>query len=780
MDETLILQLFGGLTITLGGAPLPASIYGKGRALLAYLAVTARPYTREALADLLWGEMPEADARTNLRQVLATLQKVLGGYLLVTRQTVSFKGDSPYACDVQAFLAQVTGGSAASNASDLTGLRAAVALYTGDFLEGFFVRDAPTFEEWMAGQRERLRQLMLHALHTLVLDAIAHGDYAGGIDYVTRLLQLDSWREDAHRQLMLLLAQSGQPAAAVRQYATCRRILQDELGVEPAEETTALYEQIRAGTLPPTQPASQRQHLPTPMTPLLGRETELQEITELLTRPALRLLTFTGPGGMGKTRLALAVATQLADRFADGAAFVPLAGVTDPALVVPAIMQSLEVTDVPSVAPLDRLASYLRDKHMLLVLDNFEQVLPAAQSIAELLKAAPRLRVLVTSRAVLHITGEQQWSVPPLNVPNLRHAPQTPEHLLQHSALQLFIKRAQAVNPRFSLTADNAQAIAELCVALDGLPLAIELAAARIKLLSPQAMLERFQSRLDLLRGGPGDMPLRHQTLRNAIAWSYDLLPPDEQLLFARLSVFVGGFTLQAAEVVGGGNDDRDRVLERLASLLDQSLVQQAAQDETPRFAMLATIREYACEQLTASGEHAAVQEQHALIFTHLAEESVDELHGNQQVAWLHRLDAEHDNFRAALAWSRDATTEQAQVIGLRLAGSLWWFWQFRSYFTEGRGWLTAMQERANAQPEMLAAVRVILGAAVLAWGQGDYAHARARFAESSNACTARGLSHGSGLRADRLGIGYSRRRRASCARVGIVARGGGIVAATR
>src|SRR6266567_5753277 len=349
--------------------------------------------------------------------------------------------------------------------------------------------------------------------------------------------------------------------------------------------------------------------LPAPLTPLVGREQEIAAVCALLWRPEVRLVTLTGTGGVGKTRLALGVAAAVNADFADGICFVALAPLIDPGLVLSTIAQALGVQEQGSRPLLEGLQDHLREKQLLLLLDNFEQVVSAAPVVAELLVAAPRLRVLVTSRTSLHLSGEHEFVVPPLALPDLRNLP-PPDRLRQYGAIRLFVARAQAAHSAFVMTGENATAIAAICQQVDGLPLAIELAAGRSKLFAPQALLSRLRNRLKLLVGGAQDLPLRQQTLRGTIAWSYDLLGQDEKTLFRRLAVFVGGCTLEAAEAVCIAQGDLlIDVLEAVAALVDKSLLRQETQaDGQPRLLMLETIREYALERLAASGEAEAVR----------------------------------------------------------------------------------------------------------------------------------------------------------------------------
>ena len=429
----------------------------------------------------------------------------------------------------------------------------------------------------------------------------------------------------------------------------------------------------------------------------------------------------TGPGGTGKTRLSLQVAAEVVEEFPDGAWFINLAPISDPTLVASAIAQTLRVTETAGTSLVESLQSALRNKSLLLLLDNFEQVLPAAPLVADLLAAAPGIKILVTSRASLGLYGEHDLHVPPLQLPDPKHLPSL-DRLSQYEAVRLFIERAQAAKEDFAVTNENAPAVAEICVRLDGLPLAIELAAARVRLLPPRALLQRLSSRLKLLTGGGRNLPARQQTLRGAIDWSYSLLNPAEQTLFARLAVFVGGRTVDAVEAICNAAGDLPiDPLDGVGSLLDKSLLrQEEGPDGEARLVMLETIHEYARERLDVSGEGAALRRQHLAYFLALAEQAEPELRGAAQVAWLHRLETEHENLRAALQWALG--TGEAE-LAVRLASALAWFWEQRSYLSEGRQWLAT----ALALPHAVApAVRAkaLVGAGLLAFRQGDYAHA--------------------------------------------------------
>jgi predicted ATPase/DNA-binding CsgD family transcriptional regulator len=432
-------------------------------------------------------------------------------------------------------------------------------------------------------------------------------------------------------------------------------------------------------------------HLPIQLTPFIGREKEVAAVLHALSREDVRLVTLTGLGGVGKTRMALYVAEQLRPHFADGIWFVSLAPISDPDLVIPTIAQTLGLWEAGEQSMCEQLQVFLREKQVLLLLDNFEQVASAAMYIANLLTGCPDLKVLVTSREVLHVRAEHAFPVPTLSLPDPKRLPDLVA-LSQYEAVTLFIQRAQAVRPEFEVTDANAQAVAEICVRLDGLPLAIELAATRIKLLPPQALLTRLGQRLRLLTGNARDVPTRQQTLRNTIQWSYDLLDTQEQRLFCLLSVFVGGCTLEAVEAVYAAFGDTTLpVLDGVASLIDKSLLQQTAQEgEEGRLLMLETIREYGREVLAQLQEREAIHAAHAAYYLALAEEAERALGGPQELLWLERLGSEYDNIRAALHWLRVQGSRlegggEAAEQALRLEAALSWFWTLRGYQNDGR-----------------------------------------------------------------------------------------------
>jgi predicted ATPase/class 3 adenylate cyclase len=468
-------------------------------------------------------------------------------------------------------------------------------------------------------------------------------------------------------------------------------------------------------------------NLPAQPNPMIGRDKELREISQVLRADDVRLLTLTGPGGAGKTRLALQIGAELLDGFRSGVFFVSLAPIPDEDLLVPTIAQALAIREISGEDLAVTLSAYLSDKQMLLVLDNFEHIVGAATAIAKLLEAAPELRSLVTSRERLRLSVEHVYEVPPLMLPD--GAQEDLDTLLRTDAIALFLARSETVTPNFALTEQNAAAVVAICRRLEGLPLALELAAARMAVLSPSALLSRLSARLAVLTGGTRDTDERHQTLQNTIEWSYDLLEPSDQLLFQRLAVFVDGCRVDATEAVCKSETGDVTVLDGLQSLVDKSLVRNRPDsDGEPRFWMLETIREYASERLAKSGEAEMIARRHAEHLLELAERAEADLWAQQTDPWLPRLDPEEANFRAALVWA--IAREEAEVA-VRLAGSLYPFWEIRARQSEARGWLSRALALDGAVPPSFRAKALVAAGRATAW-QGDLGAAIALLEEAA------------------------------------------------
>jgi predicted ATPase/DNA-binding SARP family transcriptional activator len=699
-------RLLGPLSVTVGGKPVALG-GAKRRALLAALLLEAnRVVSRDRLVDALWGEDPPDTARNTIQVYVSQLRKLLPEGMLETASPGYRLAVDPETIDLFEFVRLSKEGETALTVGDVA--RASETLRRAlDLWEGAPLADL-AWEPLAQAEVARLEELRRTALEDRIDADLALGRHGQLVGELEQLVAEQPLRERLRGQLMLALYRSGRQADALAIYQRARKTFVDELGIEPSASLKklerAILEQDPSLNVVQAGPGAPRR-IPTPPTPLLGRETELAALAELVRGDGTRLITLTGTGGIGKTRLALELVRRLAPEFQQGSAVATLATVHDPALVPRAILEALGIPEVGQNAQA-LLATSLADSELLLLVDNFEQVLPAARAIAELLNAAPKLKVVATSRAPLHVAAEQEFPVPPL---------------ADDEAAELFVSRAQAANPRFDLSEQNAAAVAELCARLDGLPLAIELAAARTKLLPPATLLTRLSNRLELLTGGRRDAPKHQQTLRMTFDWSYDLLNADAQRAFGQLGVFAGGCTLPAAEAVCD-----EPVLEALDALVDESLVRQretAAGDA--RFSMLEVVREYALEQLARSGEGDDVRRRHLAYFVALAEEAAPHLaRGEEQIAWFARLEDEHDNLRAALAFALDNDDASS---ALRLAVGIRRFWQIHGYLAEGRQALEAALAGVPDEPSELRADALNM-VGILAAEQGDFDSSRGTF----------------------------------------------------
>lgn len=678
------LELFtlGGLSLKLGGEAVSGLASRKAEALLVYLASTQRPHSRDALADLLWDERSQAQAQNNLRVLLSSLRQRLGPHLLITRQTVALNLEAAHwldAAEMQAHLAAVRQYGASRDAA--VHLEQAVSLYRGDFLEGVFWRDCQRFEEWVVVERERLQRLVLEALEALAVFHLHRQEYDRGIAHATRLLALDPLRESAHRQMMRLLARQGQRGAALAQYETCRQTLADELGLEPAVETTALYQRLWAARTGPAH------NLPLQFTPLVGRAEELAAISEHLDDPACRLVTLIGPGGIGKTRLAAQAARlaaeERADAFPDGAGYVSLTAVSSPDSVAPAVAQTLALSLHDHDEPETQLLNFVRDKAMLLVLDNFEHLLPAAPLIVEMLRVSPGLKVLVTSRQPLRLRAEWLMEIQGLASPREGEAPRPEAHV----ALQLFELVARRVQPHFSLEAEQA-AVARICRLVEGMPLGIELAAVRRRELSSQEIARQIENNLDALATSMPDMPERHRSLRAVFDYSWQRLAKAERRAFAGLSIFRGGFSEAAAQAVTGAAPTV------LAALITHSLLREM---RPGRYAVHEVLRQYAEEKLRASlAEAERAEREHGRYYLAFLHSRGAALQGPHQKEALADIDVDLENARAA--WRRALTREMASDIE-QSVDTLYRFYEARGQLHEGLEALTQTTEAFSGSP---------------------------------------------------------------------------------
>jgi predicted ATPase/DNA-binding SARP family transcriptional activator len=732
----LAITLFGTFDVRQAGCPVPPLRSQKGQWLLALLTLQpGRALERTWLAGLLWPDSTARQAAYNLSRNLTDLRHALGpeARRLQTPSTQTLRLDLVGAeADVLRFDEAVRRG-------DPPSLEEAVALHRGLLLPG-------CAEEWVLPEREAREQAYLGALEQLAAHVAQRGEHGVAVRYLRRLVAVDPLRDSGQRALMEALAAGGDLAAATQVYRDFRLLLHRELNAEPDPETTALFQQIRveargkasrASGTPIKPPETFPNNLPVQLTSFIGRVGEIREVKRLL--GSTHLLTLTGAGGCGETRLGLQLAADLAEEYRDGVWLVELASLSDPGLVPQTVAAAVGVRKEPGRPLTETLGDALRPRSLLLVLDNCEHLLSACAQLAEtLLRRCARLRILATSREGLHITGETTYRVPPLSLPDLERLPPA-ETLTRFEAAQLFVERAMAALPSFTLTDQNTAAVVSVCHRLDGIPLAIELAAARVKALPVEKIAVRLNDRFHLLTSGSRTALPRQQTLRALIDWSYDLLTELERALMRRLSVFAGSWTLEAAEAVCGQDGIEEcEVLDLLTSLVEKSLVGYEEQTREARYKLLETIRQYARDRLLESGEGEALRGRHLDFFLRLAEARGGQSLWEIPIGELERWDREHDNLRAALEWGLavDGGAEAAARLSAALAG----FWDRRCFYSEAFEWSRGCIERQDGLPPGLREA-MFFDAAFFAERMGDYSTARVLAQQSVSLCREFGLT---------------------------------------
>jgi predicted ATPase/DNA-binding SARP family transcriptional activator len=730
-------KILGELEVLRDGDPVELGS-PRQKALLARLLISSgETVSTDRLVEDLWrGNVPET-ARHTLHVYVSRIRKALGD----NRTKLLRQGNGyvlsiePAELDASQFEQLAAEGRAAlaRHDADMASrhLHEALSVWRGTALAEF---SDETFARDEAVRLDELRLATIEQRMWADLELARHGEV---VEELQELVTRHPFRETLWEQLLLALYRSGRQADALRAYQTARTNLADELGIEPGPALCRMEERIlaqdpRLDLLPARAAVGIPSELPLQRTSFVGRERELAQGAELLA--GSRLLTLTGAPGSGKTRLALRLAADCQSDFPHGVFLASLAAITNPRLLAGTIARVLGLREVQAETALDSLRAFLRGRRALLILDNFEQILPAAPQIGQLLDAAPDLTIMVTSRAPLGVSGEQEFPVPPLDLPPTGPLPDL-EGLAACDAVALFVARSRGADPNFDLNAGNAAAVAEITRRLDGLPLAIELAAARIKLLTPDDLLSRLEQRLGLLVGGPADALNRHRTLRDAIAWSYDLLDQEEQALFRGLGVFVGGFTIAAAAAFA--DIPEPQALVGIESLLSKSLLYRPVDVGRARFAMLEMMREFAVERLNAEGEAQEVAARHARYVCHLAEEIEPQLIHDPNGAGLQRLAAEVDNLRAALRYALEAGEAD---LGLNLASCIWRFWQGSDQLTEGREWLESLLAQQEASLE--ARAKGLAAMAGLAYWQADYEEALAGYREALDLHRALGKRH--------------------------------------
>lgn len=728
-------NLLGTFQITVGSRTIRDDDWSlrSARSLFLLLLITpGHALPTERVLDALWPAWSAEQSRNALYKALHALRRVLEPDLGRGRQSsyieshggmIGLVSTVDVWVDVRAFEEEIRLVLAADPAERRKHLRNALGLYGGELL--------PTdpYDDWPVARREALHEAREGAVLELALLDLDACEAHASVAPLESLLADDPSVEAAHRALMRAYAATGQRDRALRQYSRCRVALEEELGTEPDPETEALYSTIHDAQpdIKPDIVSARFNNLPVEPTEIVGRERESEAVQGLLWRQDVHLVTLTGPGGVGKTRLAIDAAAALMDDFADGVAFVALATVRKPKLVILAISDTLGVNEEPGKTLGASLQKHLGEREMLLVLDNVEHLLDAAVEVRDLLAKCCGLTVLVTSRERLQLRGEHVYEVAPLALPHPDRLAQ-PDMLSRYGSVALFQQNLRLHRPDFEVTQENISFVSAICRHLEGLPLAIELAAARARFLTLPELFDSLVDRLEVLRDGPRDLPERHRTLRNTMVWSHELLTTKEQILFRRLAAFVGGLTRGAAEAVCDTSQSNASDLRaRLHSLAEKHLIQWEETDDEPRFTMLETIREFALEELRKSGEEAEIKHRHAEFYLSLAIEAEPNLTGACQVEWIERLDAEQGNLRSALGWAL-AQADDTGTLAVNAAAALWRYWWTRGLLSEGVSWLEQSISRPYTEPKSRTSALVAMASLIAM--QSDYSRAASIFNE--------------------------------------------------